>query len=141
MSLVDGKAAPCGVTDEAIAAARYPEERQAQLDGICKLHSNGVRFVASGDFGDRRRTGDARALDHRLSDAAATDHRDNRPWCHARGLSAAPSPVVTPQPMSASSSSTRSVCTGTIEASFTTIASASEPQPHTAVAVRPSGSS
>jgi phenylpropionate dioxygenase-like ring-hydroxylating dioxygenase large terminal subunit len=44
-------------------------------------------------------------------------------------------------PSSASSSSGRSVCTGTIDASSTTIASANVPQPHTAVAVRPSGRS
>ena len=29
----------------------YPEELEAQLDGIRKLQSNGVRFVAGGDFG------------------------------------------------------------------------------------------
>jgi imidazolonepropionase-like amidohydrolase len=49
--MVDGKAEPYGITREAIEAALYPEELEAQLDGIRKLHSNGVRFVAGGDFG------------------------------------------------------------------------------------------
>ena len=63
------------------------------------------------------------------------------PGCTPAVFSAAPRPVVTPQPSSASWSSARSVCTGTIDASSTTIASANVPQPHTAVAVRPSGNS
>jgi hypothetical protein len=56
-------------------------------------------------------------------------------------FSAAPSPVVTPQPSRASSSSTRSVWTATTDASCTTMASANVPQPHTAPARRPSGRS
>ncbi len=56
-------------------------------------------------------------------------------------LSAAPRPVVTPQPSRASSSSARLVCTGTTEASCTTMASANVPQPQTAAAQRPSLSS
>ena len=55
-------------------------------------------------------------------------------------FSAAPSPVVTPQPSRASCSSARSLRTATTEASSTTIASAKVPQPQTAVARRPSGS-
>ena len=49
--MVEGKAEPYGITAEAIEAALYPAELEAQLDGIRKLHSNGVRFVAGGDFG------------------------------------------------------------------------------------------
>ena len=36
---------------ESIEAALYPEELQAPLDGFRKLHGNGVRIVAGGDFG------------------------------------------------------------------------------------------
>ncbi len=61
------------------------------------------------------------------------------PGCTPAVLRTAPSPVVTPQPSRASCSSARSVATATIDASSTTIASANVPQPHTAVAVRPSG--
>jgi hypothetical protein len=61
------------------------------------------------------------------------------PGCTPAVLRAAPSPVVTPQPSRASCSSGRSVVTGTIDASSTTMASAKVPHPHTAVAVRPSG--
>jgi imidazolonepropionase-like amidohydrolase len=50
-AMVEGRAEPYGISREAIAAALYPEELQAQLDGIRKLHSNGVRLVAGGDFG------------------------------------------------------------------------------------------
>jgi imidazolonepropionase-like amidohydrolase len=49
--MVEGGAEPFGIGPDKIAAALYPEELQAQLDGIRKLHSNGVRFVAGGDFG------------------------------------------------------------------------------------------
>ena len=49
--MVEGAAAPFGIGPERIEAALYPEELQAQLDGIRKLASNGVRFVAGGDFG------------------------------------------------------------------------------------------
>ncbi|HKE72366.1 MAG TPA: amidohydrolase family protein [Acidimicrobiales bacterium] len=50
-AMVEGRAEPHGISRDAIAAALYPEELQAQLDGIRKLHSNGVRLVAGGDFG------------------------------------------------------------------------------------------
>ena len=50
-AMVEGRAEPYGIGRDAIAAALYPEELQAQLDGIRKLHSNGVRLVAGGDFG------------------------------------------------------------------------------------------
>src|SRR5262245_22880541 len=56
-------------------------------------------------------------------------------------LSAAPTPVVTPQPSSANSSSARSVSTATTDASSTTITSANDPQPQTAAAHSPLGSS
>jgi imidazolonepropionase-like amidohydrolase len=49
--MVEGAAAPYGIGRERIEAALYPEELQAQLDGIRKLAGNGVRFVAGGDFG------------------------------------------------------------------------------------------
>jgi imidazolonepropionase-like amidohydrolase len=49
--MVEGAAGPFGISADRIEAALYPEELQAQLDGIRKLHSNGVRLVAGGDFG------------------------------------------------------------------------------------------
>ncbi len=49
--MVEGRAEPFGITRASVEAALYPEELQAQVDGIRKLHSNGVRFVAGGDFG------------------------------------------------------------------------------------------
>jgi imidazolonepropionase-like amidohydrolase len=50
-AMVEGHAEPYGFTHERIAAARYDEEIQASVDGLAKLHSNGVRIVAGGDFG------------------------------------------------------------------------------------------
>jgi len=49
--MVEGNAEPYGFTPEKIGAALYPEELQAALDGYRKLHGNGVRIVAGGDFG------------------------------------------------------------------------------------------
>lgn len=49
--MVEGAAEPFGISADRVDAALYPEELQAQLDGIRKLHSNGVRLVAGGDFG------------------------------------------------------------------------------------------
>jgi imidazolonepropionase-like amidohydrolase len=49
--MVEGRAEPFGITPERVEAALYPEELRAQVDGIRKLHGNGVRFVAGGDFG------------------------------------------------------------------------------------------
>lgn len=49
--MVEGGAEPFGIAADRVEAALYPEELQAQLDGIRKLHSNGVRLVAGGDFG------------------------------------------------------------------------------------------
>jgi imidazolonepropionase-like amidohydrolase len=49
--MVEGAAEPFGISADRVEAALYPEELQAQLDGIRKLHSNGVRLVAGGDFG------------------------------------------------------------------------------------------
>ena len=49
--VVEGKAEPYGITRQRVEDALYPEELQAQIDGLRKLHSNGVRIVAGGDFG------------------------------------------------------------------------------------------
>jgi imidazolonepropionase-like amidohydrolase len=49
--MVEGAAEPFGITRERVEAALYPEELAAQVDGIRKLRSGGVRFVAGGDFG------------------------------------------------------------------------------------------
>src|SRR5690606_17790542 len=49
--MVDGHAEPYGITRESVERALYPEEIQASIDGLNKLHSNGVRIVAGGDFG------------------------------------------------------------------------------------------
>jgi imidazolonepropionase-like amidohydrolase len=49
--MVEGQAEPYGITLANIEAAGYPEELQASIDGLNKLHSNGVRIVAGGDFG------------------------------------------------------------------------------------------
>ena len=40
-----------GSPAERVEDALYPEELQASIDGLRKLHSNGVRIVAGGDFG------------------------------------------------------------------------------------------
>jgi imidazolonepropionase-like amidohydrolase len=50
-AMVEGDAQPYGFTPDRIAAARYEDELQASVDGLAKLHSNGVRIVAGGDFG------------------------------------------------------------------------------------------
>ena len=50
-AMVEGGAAPYGITREHVERALYPEELQASIDGLRKLHSNGVRIVAGGDFG------------------------------------------------------------------------------------------
>lgn len=50
-AVVDGKAEPYGISRESVERALYPEELQAQIDGLRKLHGNGVRIVAGGDFG------------------------------------------------------------------------------------------
>jgi imidazolonepropionase-like amidohydrolase len=49
--VVEGKAASYGVSRESVERAGYPEELQASIDGLRKLHSNGVRILAGGDFG------------------------------------------------------------------------------------------
>jgi imidazolonepropionase-like amidohydrolase len=49
--VVGGAAEEWGLGRERVVAALYPEELQAQVDGIRKLHSGGVRLVAGGDFG------------------------------------------------------------------------------------------
>jgi imidazolonepropionase-like amidohydrolase len=50
-AMVEGKAEPYGVSRESIERALYPQELQASIDGLRKLHSNGVRILAGGDFG------------------------------------------------------------------------------------------
>jgi imidazolonepropionase-like amidohydrolase len=50
-AMVEGKAAAYGISPESIERALYPEELQASIDGLRKLHGNGVRIVAGGDFG------------------------------------------------------------------------------------------
>jgi imidazolonepropionase-like amidohydrolase len=49
--MVEGRAEPYGISRARVEAALYPEELEAQVDGIRKLHADGVRFVAGGDFG------------------------------------------------------------------------------------------
>jgi len=50
-AMVEGDAQPYGVSPESVERALYPQELQAAVDGLRKLHSNGVRIVAGGDFG------------------------------------------------------------------------------------------
>jgi imidazolonepropionase-like amidohydrolase len=50
-AVVEGQAEPYGISRANVEAALYPEELQAAIDGLRKLHSNGVRIVAGGDFG------------------------------------------------------------------------------------------
>jgi len=50
-AVVEGAAEPYGISRERVTDALYPEELQASIDGYRKLHSNGVRIVAGGDFG------------------------------------------------------------------------------------------
>jgi imidazolonepropionase-like amidohydrolase len=49
--MVEGQAAPYGIGRDHVERALYPEEIEAQVDGLRKLQSNGVRIVAGGDFG------------------------------------------------------------------------------------------
>jgi imidazolonepropionase-like amidohydrolase len=50
-AVVEGDAEPYGISRRQVEQALYPEELQAAIDGLRKLHSNGVRIVAGGDFG------------------------------------------------------------------------------------------
>jgi imidazolonepropionase-like amidohydrolase len=50
-AVVEGAAEPYGIDHERVEHALYPEELEASIDGYRKLHSNGVRLVAGGDFG------------------------------------------------------------------------------------------
>jgi imidazolonepropionase-like amidohydrolase len=50
-AMVEGQAEPYGISRDNVERALYPEELQASIDGLRKLHSNGVRIVAGGDFG------------------------------------------------------------------------------------------
>jgi imidazolonepropionase-like amidohydrolase len=50
-AVVEGGAEPYGITRQRVAEALYPQELQASIDSLRKLHSNGVRIVAGGDFG------------------------------------------------------------------------------------------
>jgi imidazolonepropionase-like amidohydrolase len=49
--VVEGAAAPYGITPQRVDEALYPAELQASIDGYRKLHAGGVRIVAGGDFG------------------------------------------------------------------------------------------
>jgi imidazolonepropionase-like amidohydrolase len=49
--MVRGHAEPWGVTRQQVDASGYPEEFQAQVDGLRKLRATGIRIVAGGDFG------------------------------------------------------------------------------------------
>ena len=49
--MVDGQAEEHGISRESVERALYSAELQASIDGYRKLHSNGVRIVAGGDFG------------------------------------------------------------------------------------------
>ena len=124
--MVEGAAEPYGISRERIEAALYPEELQAQLDGIRKLHGNGVRFVAGGDFGHqwtRHGTYAAELLGLRRAgrpDAArgaAHGHGQRRP---AGGRAARPGRRRATSPTSSSSTATRpptSRCCSTATAS------------------------
>jgi imidazolonepropionase-like amidohydrolase len=50
-AVVEGDAEPYGFTPERVAESGYPVELTASIDGLRKLHANGVRLVAGGDFG------------------------------------------------------------------------------------------
>ncbi|HKY66534.1 MAG TPA: amidohydrolase family protein [Acidimicrobiales bacterium] len=50
-AVVEGKAEQFGITRQRVEDALYPDELQASIDSLRKLHSNGVRIVAGGDFG------------------------------------------------------------------------------------------
>jgi imidazolonepropionase-like amidohydrolase len=50
-AVVQGDAQPYGISRDNVELALYPQELQAAIDGLRKLHSNGVRIVAGGDFG------------------------------------------------------------------------------------------
>jgi imidazolonepropionase-like amidohydrolase len=50
-AMVRGHAEPWGVTRQQVDASGYPEEFQAQVDGLRKLRATGIRIVAGGDFG------------------------------------------------------------------------------------------
>ena len=83
-----------------VALVGVDEVGGAERLGELALHLDRV------DRDDRDAPAMRAALDHRLADAAAADDRHGRAGVHARAvLSAAPTPVVTPQPMSASWSS------------------------------------
>jgi imidazolonepropionase-like amidohydrolase len=50
-AVVEGGADPYGFSAERVEASGYPVELTASIDGLGKLHANGVRLVAGGDFG------------------------------------------------------------------------------------------
>ncbi|MFI5047457.1 MAG: amidohydrolase family protein [Acidimicrobiia bacterium] len=50
-SVVHGYAEPFGIQAEKIEASGYPEELDAQVAGLRKLHAAGIRILAGGDFG------------------------------------------------------------------------------------------
>ena len=50
-AVVEGDAEPYGFSPERVEQSGYPVELTASIDGLRKLHANGVRLVAGGDFG------------------------------------------------------------------------------------------
>jgi imidazolonepropionase-like amidohydrolase len=50
-AVVEGDAEPYGFSAERVERSGYPLELTASIDGLRKLHANGVRLVAGGDFG------------------------------------------------------------------------------------------
>lgn len=50
-AMVQGHAAPWGMTTEKVASFGYPRELEAQIEGLKKMHSAGIQIVSGGDFG------------------------------------------------------------------------------------------
>ncbi len=50
-AVVNGHAAPWGVTAEQIEASGYRRELESQADGLRKLNAAGIKILAGGDFG------------------------------------------------------------------------------------------
>jgi len=50
-AMVNGHAAPWGITAEQVEASGYPRELEAQVEGLGRLRAAGVPIVAGGDFG------------------------------------------------------------------------------------------
>lgn len=50
-AVVNGDAAPWGVTPERVEESGYEKELKAQVDGLRALQAAGIRILAGGDFG------------------------------------------------------------------------------------------